>query len=194
MAEAMMRRIAGMIQKSGAKSTAEMNARLKSSVIGRSLEDLSSAEPSNNRERAMDLCYSAQGQRSRRELQMIREALRLDPDCAEAYLTLGMRESDPAEAQRYYRQAVDAGRRTLGAEAFEVPGYPFWGAVESRPFMRAMGALADSLEVQGKLEEAADVLAEMLRLKPGEDEGMRYMYVALLLELGRLDAALELME
>jgi tetratricopeptide (TPR) repeat protein len=89
---------------------------------------------------------------------------------------------------------MEAGRRALGDEAFSVPGFPFWLATESRPFMRAMAGLAQVLEMQGRVAEAADVQAEMLRLNPGDNQGIRYQHVPVLIELGRLDAARAVLE
>jgi tetratricopeptide (TPR) repeat protein len=127
--------------------------------------------PATDKERAIDLCHQAREQHSRRELQLIREGLRLDPDCAEAYVMLAQRESDPAEAEKLYRQGVEAGRRSLGEEAFRDPEYAFWGLLESRPSMRALFGVGDVLEMQGRAEEAADVFADVLRLNPGDNQG-----------------------
>jgi tetratricopeptide (TPR) repeat protein len=146
------------------------------------------------RARATVLCEASQEQPSRRELQMLRQALRLDPDCADAYFLLARRESDAARAEPLYRRAVEAARRSLGDDAFNVPGFPFWLAVESRPFMRAMAGLAGSLDLQGRHDDSIDVLAEMLRLNPGDNQGVRYRYLTLLLMTGRLDDARRLLE
>jgi hypothetical protein len=187
--EQTMQRVRRMLERAGAKSPKEIEQFLQDHVMGRSLDDLADAAPASDRERALDLCYAAQDQYSRREHQMLREALRLDPDCAQAYVQLAERQSDPAEGEKIYRQAIEAGRRSLGNEPFNDPEYPFWGAIESRPFMRAMAGLAESLGAQSRLAEAADVLAEMLRLNRNDNQGVRYQYVPLLMALGRLDDA-----
>ena len=191
--ERSMRQIGEMIKESGAQTVKEMNAFLNANVIGKPLPE-KAASPSDPKAQAIELCYLAQGQRSRRELQLLREALRFDPDCADAYVQLAQRESDPAAAEPLYRKGVEAGKRALGEEPFTVPGYPFWGATESRPFMRAMSGLAEALDRQDRLAEAADVLAELLRLNPGDNQGVRYRYVPLLIEMGRLDEARALVE
>jgi tetratricopeptide (TPR) repeat protein len=188
--ERSMQQVLRMLQGSGATSVEEMNALLDAHVNGKAA--VGAPPPANDKERALDLCYQAQGQHSRRELQLIREALRLDPDCAEAYVLLARRESDPAEAEKHYRRGVEAGRRSLGEAAFRDPDYPFWGTLESRPFMRALFGLGDVLEMQGRAEEAADVFADVLRLNPGDNQGARYRYVPLLIATGRLDAAREM--
>ena len=195
MLEQSMRRIGKMIEASGAGTPEQINAFLAANVTGRALpEDAAPGAATDPRERATDLCYEAQGQRSRRALQLLREALRLDPDCAEAYVMLAQRQSDPTEAEALYRRGVEAGRRSLGTQAFEDPGYPFWGAIESRPFMRALSGLAESLERQDRLEEAADVLRDALKLNPGDNQGLRYRYVPVLIALGRLGEAKAMVE
>lgn len=191
MMERAMRQIQDMVEGSGARSIDEMN-RFLDTNLGDVLP--ADAPASTDQQRAIDLCHAARSAPGRRELQLIREALRLDPDCADAYLMLAQRESDPAAAEPLYRQAVEAGRRALGDEPFTVPGYPFWGVLESRPFMRAMAGLAESLEAQGRANEAGDVLAQMLRLNPGDNQGMRYRYVPLLIAQGRLDEARAVIE
>jgi tetratricopeptide (TPR) repeat protein len=136
----------------------------------------------------------AQGQRSRREYQILREALRLDPDCVEAHLLLARRESDPAEIERCYRHAVEAGRRRLGAEAITDPGHPVWRGTEARPFIGAMTGLAWALAMQDRVEEAIDVLAETLRRYPNDELGARYRYLSLLVAARRWDDARALLE
>jgi hypothetical protein len=60
--------------------------------------------------------------------------------------------------------------------------------------MRAMAGLAQSIELQGRLKEAADVQADMLRLNPGDNQGIRDPHVAVLIALGRLDRARAILE
>jgi tetratricopeptide (TPR) repeat protein len=193
MLERSMRQVTKMIHQSGARTPEEINAFLAANVNRKVLPG-DAAPAADPRERALDLCAAARGQRSRREFQLLREALRLDPDCADAYVQLAQRESDPVEAEKLYRRGVEAGRRALGEGPFNDPEYPFWGATESRPFMRALSGLAESLEAQDRLEDAAEVLGQMLRLNPGDNQGVRYRYVPLLIELGRLDDARAVLE
>lgn len=190
--ERAMRQIQRMVQSSGAQTIDEMNALLTSKLPDGQLPD--ETEATTDTERAIDLCNAAESAPSRRALQMIREALQLDADCAEAHVLLAQRESDPAVAEPLYRQAIEAGRRTLGEGPFTVPGYPFWGAMESRPFMRAMAGLAESLAARGRAREAGEVMAEMLRLNPPDNQGIRYLYVPVLIAQGRLDEARAVIE
>jgi tetratricopeptide (TPR) repeat protein len=67
-------------------------------------------------------------------------------------------------------------------------GY-FWGILETRPYMRARAGLAQSLWLLGEREQAIEHYREMLRLNPGDNQGIRYILANCLLEEG-LDEAL----
>jgi len=54
--------------------------------------------------------------------------------------------------------------------------------------MRARAALAQCLWSLGKHEEAIGHYRELLRLNPSDNQGMRYLLAASLLELGKIDA------
>ncbi len=108
--------------------------------------------------------------------QICHKALEIYPDCVDALLMLADLES---QWQRDFvsgvKKAIEAGRRDLGEEFFlENKGY-FWGIVETRPFMRAMGALAEALaDNEYHLDEAISVHEEMLELNPGDNQGIRH--------------------
>ncbi len=180
--EEVMQRISRMVKESGETSIDKINEMLNSQVVGKRFEDLP-LPPRSPRDKAMDLCYAAEEMPSRRALHMLREALRLDPDCAQAHVMLADRESDPVESEKLFRQAIAAGRKTIGEEAFNDPAYPFWGALESRPFMRAMNGLSQALDSQDRIEESVAVMEEMLRLNPNDNQGIRYPYIGALLNL-----------
>lgn len=78
-----------------------------------------------------------------------------------------------------------AGERALGPDPFRAYAGHFWGAVETRPYMRARLGLARALTDAGDLEAAAEHYAELLRLNPGDNQGVRYLLLYLLLRLGR---------
>ncbi|HZK82242.1 MAG TPA: hypothetical protein VFC46_14270, partial [Humisphaera sp.] len=86
-----------------------------------------------------------------------------------------------------YRRGIDAGRRALGEKPFDEPGFPFWGVVRSRPYMRARQGYAETLVALGRKAEAADEYQALLKLNPNDNQGVRYQLAPLLLELNRLD-------
>jgi tetratricopeptide (TPR) repeat protein len=141
-------------------------------------------------EKAQELCYQACETRGRRRVQLARQALSMCPDCAEAYVILAEQAGTLEDEAGYYAQAVAAGERMLGPDAFQRDCGHFWGIVETRPYMRARQGLAQALAELGRIEEAVVHYQELLRLNPHDNQGIRYLLMPTLLELGRdADAA-----
>ena len=63
----------------------------------------------------------------------------------------------------------------------------FWVALETRPYMRARLGLAHVLWTVGRRDEAVQHLQDMLRLNPGDNQGVRYTLAGFLLFLDRDD-------
>lgn len=135
-------------------------------------------------ESAQDLCYRAFDARGRRQIQLAREALSVCQDCADAYVILAERESDPVKATALYEQAVAAGRRALADGSFEPLEGAFWGRLETRPFMRALFGLGDVLSAAGRPKDAVVPYRELLRINPNDNQGARYRLLPLLMSLG----------
>ena len=90
-------------------------------------------------EEAQAVMYRAYEARGRQRVKLARKALSISPDCADAYVLLAEEEAQSLEeANAYYEQGVQAGRRALGPEVFQEQAGHFWGIVETRPFMRAL--------------------------------------------------------
>lgn len=136
---------------------------------------------------AQDIMYRAWELRSPAlRIKAARRALKVSPDCADAYVVLAEETAGSArEGLPLYRQAVAAGERALGPACFQENEGHFWGVVETRPYMRALAGLAHCLWETGEREEALARWEEMLRLNPGDNQGMRDILVARLGELGR---------
>lgn len=147
--------------------------------------DTDKAPPRDDREKAQDLCYQAFDAIGRQQLQLVRQALALDPDCADAYVLLAERALGLEEAVRLYEQGTVAAERALGPESFEHNVGHFWGILETRPYMRARYGLAWALEGVGRREEAVDHYRELLRLNPTDHQGVREDYLACLMLLDR---------
>jgi tetratricopeptide (TPR) repeat protein len=97
------------------------------------------------------------------------------------------------KAVEYYRKGVEAGERALGKEDFERYVGHFWGALETRPYMRARMGLANMLWKLQRFDEAVAQYRELLRLNPGHNQGVRYVLLDLLMYLERDAAAGELL-
>jgi tetratricopeptide (TPR) repeat protein len=142
-------------------------------------------------DRAQDLVYEAwEAPSAKKRRELAEEALRISGDCADAYNILADMASSPAEARGLYEKAVAAGARALGEDFFEENVGHFWGLLETRPYMRARSGLAELLWDAGEREAAVDHYRELLRLNPGDNQGIRQILVGRLLEIGRdADAA-----
>lgn len=106
-----------------------------------------------------------------------KEALRLDPNHADAWVHLGNRRFEEGwvtEALALYeRGQAAAERRTIG-DPDRYP-HPFWGDVDSRPFMRALHGRGLCLWRLGRTAEAGQILARMLKLNPNDNQGARFL-------------------
>ena len=136
-------------------------------------------------EKAQDVIYRAVEARGRRRIQLARQALELSADCADAYVVLAEESYAPEAACALYEQAVAAGERALGPDAFAQHAGHFWGLVHTRPYMRARLGLAQSLEDLDRGDEAIEHYQALLRLNPGDNQGVRYVLLSALLLAGR---------
>ena len=109
----------------------------------------------------------------------------ISPDCADAYVLLAEQAKSRKESLQLYEQAVAAGERAIGPDAFTGDVGHFWGLLETRPYMRAREGLAHTLWTLGRREEAAGHLLEMLRLNPGDNQGVRYTLASWLRHWGQ---------
>jgi tetratricopeptide (TPR) repeat protein len=145
---------------------------------------LPAVPPQTPLEHAQELIYQALETRGPQRLELARQALSISPDCAEAYVLLAEAASDPHEARHLYEQGVQAGERALGPEVFVEGVGHFWGIVETRPYMRARQGLAEVLWYLGERQTALGHVRDMLRLNPGDNQGLRYTLATWLLEAG----------
>ncbi len=167
-----------------AESVEEMNAVLQSQFSGKKIDELVTS-PETPLERAQDLCYQAFATHGRRRVQLARQALEISPDCTDAYVILAEYAATLESRLDYYAQGMTAGKRALGKETFEERVGRFWGATETRPYMRARFGVAGTLEKLGRAEEALGHYQELLRLNPNDNQGVRYLLMPRLLQLGR---------
>lgn len=137
-------------------------------------------------ERAQELIYEAwESPNPRGRIRLARRALEICPDCADAYVLLAEETArTPKQAAELYAQGVAAGERALGPQRFAEAVGAFWGIVETRPYMQARFGLATTLWEQGRHKEATAHAWEMLRLNPSDNQGVRYVLLGWLLELG----------
>ena len=159
--------------------TKEQLEEFMKSMQGRSLDDL--PESTTDKGRSQDLVSEAYNESVQKGKKLIKQALELDPDNADAYNYLASVETNVDKSLALYKQAIEAGERALG-EAFmkEEKGH-FWGMIETRPYMRAKAGLADCLFAKNRLNAAIDIYKEMLELNPRDNQGVRYLLSTILL-------------
>lgn len=145
---------------------------------------------------AQEIMFDAWEETDReRRVAMAHAALKVSPLCADAYVLLAEETAQhPQDAVALYARGVEAGAQALGTAAFENDAGDFWGLIETRPYMRARFGLAMALWSCGRREEAAEHGAELLRLNPNDNQGVRYLLLTWLVALGRDDDARALMK
>lgn len=147
-------------------------------------------------DQAQELMYEAWEERSgAKRIAKAKQALKISPDCADAYVLLAQEaaKSKP-EMLKYYEQGVAAGERALGEKFFKENAGHFWGLIETRPYMRAREGLANTLWSMDRADEAVPHFQEMLRLNPGDNQGVRYSLLNLLIATNQSAAAEKLIK
>ena len=108
-------------------------------------------------------------------LELAREALKISPDCADAYVFLADNSVASHEVTvKLYAQGIEAGKRALGGDLKSCRG-KFWLELETRPYMRAIlrfGYFNYELE---KYEKAAELYRHLLEIDPNDHMGARLL-------------------
>lgn len=158
-------------------------------------QPIPTAEPRTPLEEAQAVMYDAwDAHAPKQRIRLARKALSISEDCADAYVLLAEESARSIEeAKELYASGVQAGERALEEEAFaEYEGH-FWGVTKTRPYMRARAGLAACCWGLDQREEAIAHYREMLRLNPGDNQGIRYTLLTCLLEEGQDKEAAELL-
>jgi tetratricopeptide (TPR) repeat protein len=141
-------------------------------------------EPQSDVERAQNTMYDVWGETSpRKRVRLAKQALKISPDCADAYVLLAEEAAKTAEqAYDLYRAGVAAGGRALGEDAFARDKGHFWEIMATRPYLRALFGLAQ-LEIElGETDEGIATLRRIIELNPIDNQGARYQLLSILLE------------
>lgn len=153
-----------------------------------------SRPPRTPLEEAQDLLDEAWEATGQRRVDLARQALQRSPDCADAYILLAeVTARTPEEVLALYGQAVAAGERAVGDGRFVEEVGHFWGLIATRPYMRARVGLARTLWALGRRHEAIMHYADMLRLNPNDNQGVRDLLLAALLAVDDTARAQELL-
>jgi tetratricopeptide (TPR) repeat protein len=138
-------------------------------------------------DRAQALIYDAWEEAApKRRVALAAKALEISPLCADAHVLLAEHaEPGSPEQLECYRRGVAAGEAALGAASFIEDEGHFWGLLETRPYMRARLGLAQLLWAGGARDDALAHFRDMLRLNPNDNQGVRYVLAAFLMETDR---------
>lgn len=158
-----------------------------------------SPEPSSTmsaRDKAQDLAWDAMDAASETEVRaLLKRALALDAQCVDALVMLAQLEArSSSELTRRLEEAVEIGAQALGERFFRENKGEFWGLFETRPYMRALYALADELRDAGHVRKAAECYETLLELNPEDNQGARYALLGCCLASGRLAEVQALLE
>jgi tetratricopeptide (TPR) repeat protein len=159
------------------------------SAIGESRSEDATAQ-------AQDVMYDAWEQTNRRaRVALAHKALAISPLCADAYVLLAEEDAkSAAEALAYYRKGVEAGEQALGPKGFKQCAGHFWGFLETRPYMRARAGLAATLNALGEVDAAIGHYRDMLKLNPGDNQGIRYVLSSCLMKRGETQSLKQLLD
>ncbi len=145
-------------------------------------------------EKAQDLIYDAwERATARSRIALARKALAITPLCADAYNILAEEAQSVEEARDLYARGVEAGELALGRKGFKEYAGHFWGFLETRPYMRARAGLAGALLKLGDDDAGISHYRDMLKLNPGDNQGIRYVLMGCLLRRGDEAALKELL-
>ena len=163
------------------KDEKEFEAFINALNAGQMIPDI---EDLTDEEKAQDLVEEAYDLSPAKAKKNIDKALKLDPDCIEAYEFLAGCETVPDKSIEMYDKGIAIGRKLFGGKFLkENKGY-FWGMHETRPFMRCLYQKAFIFLMMGKTEESIAILIEMLDLNEGDNQGVRYLLLSELATIG----------
>src|SRR5271167_3458211 len=146
-------------------------------------------------DKAQDVIYDAwERSTARPRIALARKALGISPLCADAYSILAEEARSVEEARDLYARGVEAGELALGRKGFEEYAGHFWGFLETRPYMRARAGLAATLDALGDVDAAIGHYRDMLRLNPGDNQGIRYVLARCLMKSRDIEALRQLLQ
>lgn len=174
-------------------SAEEFQAAINAEFLGKKIDDFA-VDTSTPRGLAREYCFQAYDSIGRRRRALARQAVEINPDCADAYVILAEETPNPQRARDYYEQGVAAGERAIGGRRFEEDAGEFWVRHDTRPYMRARAGLARSLILTGDEAGGIDHYQALLDLDRRDSMGVRHILFFVLQENGRYEDAFELIQ
>ena len=143
---------------------------------------------------ARALALEAMATTGRRQLQLARRAVAVDPACADALRVLAIRTVDLDAAMPLYRQALAAAEASRPASASADVGVPSWDDLSARPYIRARLALGSALDAAERFDEARQQFEGLVDPDPGRESIARDLLLETLVRAGATGEAQALVE
>ena len=119
-----------------------------------------------------------------------RQALEISEGCVTAWLILATHAQSAGKALEFCDQGIARGRERFAERiAEDGPGRGLWGWIDARDFMRLFCEKARAEENLGDFEAALSTYQEMLRLNPGDNQGVRGDALRLLMATRKVEEA-----
>ena len=122
-----------------------------------------------------------------------RKALNLNLDCIDAYVVLAIESQSLAEKIALLKEGISVGDRIWATE-LEDSDFPWWGVMETRPYMRAMHNLGLEFQNAERDSEAEQIYNRMLVMNPNDNTGIRYLLLGLWTAQGDLKKCTSLLK
>jgi len=167
------------------KDEKELQAFLNN-LTGKSLYDLPKMDLTPE-EQAEDLVYEAYNLTPAKAKKNIEKALELDKNCIDAYEYLAAIEKKLEKKLEILEKGIAIGRKKFGGKFLKENRGNFWGIHETRPFMRCLQHKADMLWLLRKGAECAAVYEEMFELNDGDNQGVRFPLMSVLILLDEIE-------
>lgn len=181
--ESLMQQLTSVLVDEGMVTKYDLKA-LMTSLDSPSVTDEMSDSDAGVRYEAQELAFEAMEAESESQARKLaKRSLRLNPDCVDALVLLtDLDARTPRERIDGLQKAVAAGERSLGEKFIEQNKGDFWLLLDTRPYMRALQALAEALRSEGIYPDAIGIYERMLELNPNDNQGVREPLLGLYLQ------------
>ncbi len=110
--------------------------------------------------------------------EMLLKAKDVDPNYVQTYIGLVSAYSRPKDKKKREENIVLAFEKVK--KIFPTwPDEMLWGYIENRAYLRAIQYMADLKADRGKIEDAVELYKLILKLNPGDNQGVRYVLAGL---------------
>ena len=110
---------------------------------------------------------------AKKALKLLEAALEIDKDYVQTYIGLVSAYDVLGEKEKKEKMTKTAYEKTLK----KFPKWPkemLWGCIENREYMRAIQYMADLHWDNGEDDKAIELFRLLLKLNPGDNQGVRY--------------------